>query len=187
MRKSILMITTAALLCATPALAFDATLAYKNEDHRVAADRSGIEVTLSQPFAETWPADAKVEWLNADDLADTDRVRYEAGVTKTVALGDGFSVYGRGSLGYKTTTGSDNFWYYTVEPGVKFDVTDNFGVKAGFRQRASVEGKFHDETQAWRFGAEYKLVDNIAVVGGFNKVFGDSKYNGYTFGVKTTF
>ena len=140
------------------------------------ADARATKVTMGTDINQMLKADFSLrQKTNTDnDLSDT---RLEAGLTGTVPTGvKGLSVYGRGAVGEKFKT-STNYTYYSVEPGIKYAVTPDLSVKAGYRYRAATDSANADTTRTYRLGAEYALTKNYFVGLGYDQVRGDSKYN----------
>lgn len=144
------------------------------------ADARATKVTMGTDLNQTFKADFSLrQKTNTDnDLGDT---RFEAGLTGTVPTSvTGLSVYGRGAVGEKFKT-SSNYTYYSVEPGVKYAVTPELSVKAGYRYRAATDSANADTTRTYRIGAEYALTKNYFVGLGYDQVRGDSDYNATNF------
>ena len=140
------------------------------------ADARATKVTMGTDLNQTFKVDFSLRQKTDtdNDLSDT---RLEAGLTGTAPTGvTGLSVYGRGAVGEKFKT-SANYTYYSVEPGVKYAVTPELSVKAGYRYRAATDSANADTTHTYRIGAEYALTKNYFVGLGFDRVRGDSDYN----------
>lgn len=139
------------------------------------ADARATKVTMGTDINQMFKADFSLrQKTNTDnDLSDT---RLEAGLTGTVPVAGSLSAYGRVAVGEKFKT-STNYTYYSVEPGIKFAVTPDLSVKAGYRYRAATDSVNADTTRAYRLGAEYALTKNYFVGLGYDRVRGDSDYN----------
>lgn len=139
------------------------------------ADARATKVTMGTDLNQTFKADFSLRQKTDtdNDLGDT---RLEAGLTGTVPVANGLSAYGRLGMGEKFKS-STNYTYYSVEPGVKYAVTPELSVKAGYRYRAAMDSVNADTTRAWRVGAEYALTKNYFVGLGYDQVRGDSNYN----------
>ena len=85
------------------------------------ADSSAIKLTVGKKVNDTWSVDLSSR-LKKEDNSNTNDTRLEAGVTASTSVGNGFSVYTRGAIGEKYKS-SDNYAYYSIEPGVKYAVT----------------------------------------------------------------
>jgi opacity protein-like surface antigen len=105
---------------------------------------------------------------------------YQYGVLKDVAL------YTRGAVGYKYTNGAD-YSYYSVEPGVKVQLTSPLAVKVGYRFRDSFSDSYFDQTNTLRLGAEYTLSENTMVTAGLDRSWKDSEFLGANAGYVVKF
>lgn len=176
----------AALLAASTAFAggFGAVEYSSRDGVDGTADARATKVTMGTDLNQTFKADFSLRQKTDTDnnLSDT---RLEGGLTGTVPVAGGLSVYGRGAVGEKFKT-STNYTYYSVEPGIKYAVTQDLTVKAGYRYRAATDSVNADTTRSWRVGAEYALTKNYFVGLGYDRVRGDSNYNAtnVSFGVK---
>lgn len=143
-----------------------------------AADNQAVKVTVGTDLNKTFKADISMRQKldTAENLNDT---RLEAGLTGTVPVAAGLSLYTRGAAGQKFKT-ADNYAYYSVEPGIKYQVTDTLGVKLGWRYRDAFDAAKADQSRSWRVGADYALTKNYAVAVGYDQVRGDSNYNAVT-------
>jgi opacity protein-like surface antigen len=175
MKKFIVM---AALLAASSVFAgsFGAVEYSSRDGVDGGADARATKVTMGTDLNQTFKADFSLRQKTdtSNNLSDT---RFEGGLTGTVPTAvKGLSVYGRGAVGEKFKTAT-NYTYYSVEPGVKYAVTPDLSVKAGYRYRAAADSVNADTTRTWRTGVEYALTKNYFVGLGYDQVRGDSKYN----------
>jgi hypothetical protein len=85
--------------------------------------------------------------------------RYEPGVTLTYPIMDNLKVYIRPSIGYKQKSGTDPFYYYTSEQGLKFDLPYNFTTGIAYYYRQSFNDADHDRLDEMRYSIGYKLTD----------------------------
>ena len=143
------------------------------------ADARATKVTMGTDLNQNLKADFSLRQKTdtSNNLSDT---RLEGGLTGTVPVVGNLSAYGRVGLGEKFKT-STNYTYYSVEPGVKYAVTPELSVKAGYRYRAATDSVNADTTRAYRIGAEYALTKNYFVGVGYDRVRGDSDYNATNF------
>lgn len=141
------------------------------------ADSRATKVTIGTNLSDSIKADVSLrQKTNTDnDLSDT---RLEAGLTVSAPIAGALSGYARGAIGQKYKT-DDNYSYYSVEPGVKYQLTDTLSVKAGYRYRDAIASGNTDQTRATRLGAEYALTKNYTLGVGYDRVRGDSEYNSY--------
>lgn len=126
----------------------------------------------------------RTERLNSDNGSSSNRL--EAGVTKLLQLTDTVSVYGRGAIGQKFATSEDHT-YYSVEGGVKTQVTSALNVRAGYRFRDAYSESYNDKTNTIRLGAEYALNKTSALTLGIDRAYGDSEFIGYNAGYLVKF
>ena len=115
------------------------------------ADARATKVTMGTDLNQTFKADFSLRQKTDtdNDLGDT---RLEAGLTGTVPVATGLSAYGRLGMGEKFKS-STNYSYYSVEPGIKYAVTPELSVKAGYRYRAAMDSVNADTTLATISGA----------------------------------
>ena len=175
MKKFIVM---AAMLAAGTAFAggFGAVEYSSRDGVDGGTDARATKVTMGTDINQMLKADFSLRQKTdtSNNLSDT---RFEGGLTGTVPVGKtGLSVYGRGAVGEKFKTAT-NYTYYSVEPGVKYAVTPDLSVKAGYRYRAATDSVNADTTRSYRLGAEYALTKNYFVGLGYDQVRGDSTYN----------
>jgi hypothetical protein len=132
----------------------------------------------------TWDVNNQFRSENGQNGNETNRLEtglsYQYGVLKDVAL------YTRGAVGYKYTNGAD-YSYYSVEPGVKVQVTSPLAVKVGYRFRDSFSDSYLDQTNTLRLGAEYALSENTAVTAGLDRSWKDSEFVGANAGYVVKF
>lgn len=139
------------------------------------SDARATKVTMGTDLNQTFKADFSLRQKTdtSNNLGDT---RFEGGLTGTVPVAGSLSAYGRLGVGEKFKSAT-NYTYYSVEPGVKYAVTQDLSVKAGYRYRAATDSVNADTTRSYRLGAEYALSKNYFVGLGYDQVRGDSKYN----------
>jgi opacity protein-like surface antigen len=144
-----------------------------------AADARATKVTMGTDLNQTFKADFSLRQKTdtSNNLGDT---RFEGGLTGTVPVAGSLSAYGRLGVGEKFKSAT-NYTYYSVEPGIKYAVTPDLSVKAGYRYRAATDSVNADTTRTYRLGAEYALTKNYFVGLGYDQVRGDSQYNATNF------
>jgi len=111
--------------------------------------------------------------------------RYEGGVTVSYPLNDVIEVYIRPSVGYKQKSGSQSFYYYTSEEGVKLKLPYDFSFKVGYLYRNSFDEANKDQLGAMRYYLNYQATSKDKIsVGRFMDVSGYNQANtwwaGYT-------
>lgn len=163
---------------------FRDTVASNSDD----TNRQGVNFTFGTTVSPGVVLDVnnqfRTERLNSDTGSSSNRL--EAGVTKNLELTNNVVVYGRGALGQKFATSEDHS-YYSVEGGVKTQLTTALNVRAGYRYRDSFNDSVSDKTNTIRFGAEYALNKNNVVTLGIDRAYGDSEFIGYNAGYLVKF
>ena len=115
---------------------------------------------------------------------DTNNTRLEGALIAKANYGD-FTPYVRGALGEKFD-GTDNFAYWSVEPGIKYAVLPGLRVKGALRFRDAFNTNDNDSTRTYRVGAEYDVTNSSTVALNLDKSFGDSEFVsvGGSYGIK---
>jgi hypothetical protein len=146
-------------------------------------NRQGINIKFSRKITDslTWDAgqEFRTERLNSED--GTSSTRLDTGLSYQIPVTSAVSVYTRGGVGYKFTTNDDNT-YYSVEPGIKLQVTDPLNIRFAWRYRDSFNDRINDQTHTVRFGAEYALSKESVLTANIDRFYGDSEAIGYTVG-----
>ena len=119
-------------------------------------NRQGINLTVGRNIGQGITLDANSQFRNENGKNGADTTRLEAGATYQYGLTQDITFYTRGAVGYKLTD-TDDFTYYSVEPGVKFQVTQPLNLRVGYRYRDSFSDSIFDKTNTVRVGAEYAL------------------------------
>jgi opacity protein-like surface antigen len=149
-------------------------------------NRQGVNFTFGTKVLEnlTWDVSNQFRSENGQNSSDATRLEtglsYQYGVAKDVAL------YTRGAVGYKYTNGADSS-YYSIEPGVKVQLTSPLAVKVGYRFRDSFSDSYFDQTNTLRLGAEYTLSENTMVTAGLDRSWKDSEFVGANAGYVVKF
>jgi len=140
-------------------------------------NRQGVNFTFGTKVLEnlTWDVNNQFRAENGQNGNESNRLEtglsYQYGVLKDVAL------YTRGAVGYKYTNAADHS-YYSIEPGVRVQLTSPLAVRVGYRFRDSFSDSYLDQTNTLRLGAEYALSDNTAVTAGLDRAWQDSEFVG---------
>lgn len=196
MKKSLIATLLAGLAFSSMAMAEDlknfAHIQYTFRD-TIADDkgnpnRQGVNFTIGRKVLDNLTIDLgeqfRTERLNSDDGKSTTRL--EAGATYTYGLTKDITLYTRGGLGYKVTS-TDDYTYYSVEPGIKYSLTDALSVKAGYRFRDSFNDSKNEKTDTVRFGAEYAIAKDQSLTLGIDRSYGASDFIGYNAGYQIKF
>lgn len=149
-------------------------------------NRQGANFTFGTKLLDnvTWDINNQFRAENGQNGNETNRLEtglaYQYGILKDV------SVYTRGAVGYKYTNTADHS-YYSIEPGVKVQLTSPLSVKVGYRFRNSFNDSYLDQTNTLRLGAEYALSENTAVTAGLDRSWKDSEFVGISAGYVVKF
>lgn len=149
-------------------------------------NRQGVNLTVGRNIGYGITLDANSQFRNENGKDGNDTTRLESGATYQYAIHKDISVYTRGAVGYKLTD-NDDFTYYSVEPGVKAQLTTNLAVKAGYRYRTAFNDSIADKTNTVRVGAEYALDKTQSVTLGVDRAYGDSEFVGVNVGYAVKF
>jgi hypothetical protein len=192
MKKSILL---AALLAVSTSVmaegnfahiqyAFRDTVSSNSQD----PNRQGVNFTFGTKVYPGVTLDInnqfRTERLNSDTGSSSNRL--EAGLTGQFDVLKDVAVYGRGALGQKFATSEDHT-YYSLEGGVKTQVTPDLNVRVAYRFRDSFNDTYADKTNTIRLGAEYALNKTSALTLGIDRAYGDSEFIGYNAGYVVKF
>jgi opacity protein-like surface antigen len=196
MKKTLIATLIAGLLFGTVAMAEDSknfahiqyTFRDTVSDNKADTNRQGVNFTVGRKVLDNLTIDLgeqfRTERLNND--AGVSTTRLETGATYTYGLVKGIELYTRGGLGYKVTSNQD-YTYYSVEPGVKYALTDVVSVKAGYRFRDAFSDAYNEKTNTVRFGAEYTVAKDQAITLGVDRSYGASDFIGYNAGYAIKF
>ena len=157
-------------------------------DNKADTNRQGVNFTIGRKVLDNLTIDLgeqfRTERLNGD--AGVSTTRLESGATYQLGLTKDIAVYTRGGLGYKTTS-TEDYTYYSVEPGIKYSLTDALAVKAGYRFRDAFSDAYIEKTNTVRFGAEYTIAKDQALTLGVDRSYGASDFVGYNAGYMIKF
>ena len=148
-------------------------------------NRQGINLIVGHKFDNNLQFDLgqqfRTEKLNEDNNGGSNTTRLEGGLTYSLPLDPYVTLYTRGAIGYKFKD-TEDFSYYSVEPGVQFKVTQPLSVKVGYRYRDSFSQSYFDKTNTVRVGAQYDLSKTSFVTAGVDRSYGDSQFLGINLG-----
>jgi opacity protein-like surface antigen len=196
MKKTLIATLIAGLSFGTVALAEDGknfahiqyTFRDTIADNKADTNRQGVNFTIGRKVLDNLTIDLgqqfRTESLNSDTGVNTTRL--EAGATYQLGLTKDIALYTRGGLGQKFTSNQD-YTYYSVEPGIKYAVTDAVSVKAGYRFRDAFNDAYNEKTNTVRFGAEYAVAKDQALTLGIDRSYGASDFVGYNAGYAIKF
>ncbi len=196
MKKTLIATLIAGLSFGTVALAEDGknfahiqyTFRDTIADNKADTNRQGVNFTVGRKVLDNLTIDLgeqfRTERLNGDNGVSTTRL--ETGATYSYNLLPAVSLYTRGGLGYKTTS-TEDYTYYSVEPGIKYSLTDALAVRAGYRYRDAFNDTYNEKTNTVRFGAEYAIAKDQALTLGVDRSYGASDFVGYNAGYVVKF
>lgn len=152
-------------------------------DNKGDPNRQGVNFTFGRKITDSVQLDIgeqfRTERLNSDNGTSTTRL--EAGATYQFGLTKDIALYTRGGLGYKVTSDQD-YSYYSVEPGVRYSVSDALAVRAGYRYRDAFSDSYVEKTNTVRLAAEYSIAKDQAITLGLDRSYGASDFVGYNAG-----
>lgn len=149
-------------------------------------NRQGVNLTVGRNIGYGITLDANSQFRNENGKNGADTTRLETGATYQLPLTQDISFYTRGAVGYKLTD-ADDFTYYSVEPGVKFQLTQPLNVRVGYRYRDAFNDNILDKTNTVRVGAEYAFTNTQSATLGFDRAYGDSEFFGVNIGYAVKF
>jgi hypothetical protein len=151
-------------------------------------NRQGVNLVIGHKVTPNITIDLgsqfRTEKLNSKDGSNSNRL--EAGAAYAYNINQDIALYIRGGLGEKFSS-SDNFSYYSVEPGIKTQITSNIVGKVGYRYRDSFSDLGDDKTNTFRLGIEYALNKINAITIGVDRSYGNSEFVGYNVGYLVKF
>ena len=196
MKKTLIATLIAGLSLGTVAMAEDAknfahiqyTFRDAVSDNKADPNRQGVNFTIGRRVLDNLTIDLgeqfRTERLNNDNGVSTTRL--ETGATYSYNLLPAVALYTRGGLGYKVTSNQD-YTYYSVEPGVRYSVTDAVAVNVGYRFRDAFSDAYVEKTNTVRFGASYAIAKDQALTLGVDRSYGASDFVGYNAGYMIRF
>jgi outer membrane autotransporter protein len=140
------------------------------------ADSTAYKVTIGTALTDNLKVDLSNQFRQNDGTNSNNQTRLESGLTYIQPVAKNLTAYGRVAVGEKFTTTND-FAYYSIEPGVKYAVTPSLSVRAAYRYRNAFNGDNADRTNTFRLGTEYAISHKYTVGLGFDRLRGDTDYN----------
>ena len=144
-------------------------------------NRQGGGITLGHKFSNRAQIDLISQFRKENGDTTNTMGRTEIGAT----LSEGY-FYVRGATGLKYNS-TDSDGYYSIEPGVKVQLTSPLSVKVGYRFRDSFSDSYFDQINTLRLGAEYTLSENTMVTAGLDRSWKDSEFVGANAGYVVKF
>jgi hypothetical protein len=138
-------------------------------------DQTNYNLTVKENITKNFAGDVQFsDTVTKGTEALSNRI--EAGLTGTYPVA-GINLYTRAALGEKFT-GTRNFVYYSVEPGVTAPLgTTGLTARLGYRFRNATNdvNVYNDTTRTVRAGLSYEINKNNTVGVRFDQVRGDAK------------
>jgi hypothetical protein len=180
-------LATILAIAATSSFAASLNLQYQNQEGKDGtANSNAYVITVRENITKNFAADVQATTVSKESTGGLSSQRLEVGGTGTVALAPSlpFSLYTRVATGQKFTS-TDNFGYYSVEPGVTAPIgRTGLSARLGWRYRTAYDTANADETRTWRAGLNYQINKNDSVGVRYDSVRGDTNQNtvavGYT-------
>lgn len=149
-------------------------------------NRQGVNLTVGRNVGYGVTLDGGLQVRNENGSNGRDTTRLETGATYQYGLTQDIALYTRGALGYKLTDQEDST-YYSVEPGVKFQLTQPLNVRVAYRYRTAFADSIADKTNTLRVSTEYALNKTQVVTFGVDRFYGDSETLGVNAGYVVKF
>lgn len=89
--------------------------------------------------------------------------RVEPGITVTYPILDMISVYIRPSVGIRQKSGTESFYYYTSEQGIKMYLPYNVSATVGYYYRDSFDPVNHDQLGTMRYYLGYNVTETTKI------------------------
>ena len=149
------------------------------QDDSTKPNRYGVKVAIGHALDENknFIGDIDVQTqATSKDGAGSVFSRVEGGLTITNG-----SIFVRTALGERLNA-TDNWTYYSIEPGYKYKFNDKFAASIAWRWRSALDDKFADDSKTWKFGTEYSLDKSNSLTAMYGISRGDSDWNGLNLG-----
>jgi opacity protein-like surface antigen len=182
----------AAMMIAAPALAADnngfapyATATYAYQDTKgTSGFQQGAYVAIGNKFSNMLSLEVAGEIMDPTN-STKQQTRVEVAAIPSYSVG-AFTGYVRGAVG-EGFQNSQNWTYWSVEPGVKVFITPDLSAKVGYRFRDSFDSGVLDRTQTYRVGLDYAINKQVSLNLGYDRVTGDKEANVYLAGLTVRF
>jgi len=152
--------------------------AYRNtiDDNANDPNRQGGGISLGHKFSNRSQIDLVSQFRIQNGNTTNTMGRAEVGVT----LSEGY-YYLRGATGLKNTS-TDSVGYYSIEPGLKFKLNNQWTTKVGYRFRDAYNESANDRTTTFRLGADYNLDERSSLTAMYDRSSGDIDFDGINLG-----
>lgn len=187
MKKSLFAVV--ALVVATSASAegnYASTKLETRDGRDGAHDSNALALTVGKKINQHLSAEIYTRVKRENDT-DKNNTRLEGALIGSAETPiNGLSVYTRGAIGDKFS-GTTDYGYWSIEPGIKYSVTDTTSVKAGLRLRDAFNTDNNDSTRTYKLSGEYALNKKESISLSYDRSYGDSKYNAIGIGYSIKF
>lgn len=173
------VLTTLLLVASSSIYAASGTIEYQNLNGvGGAVDQKNVNLTFRESINKNFSADVQFSNTWNQSNGGASGFRLETGGTGSTKLFRSTSIYTRLALGQRFTS-TDNFTYYSVEPGLTSDLGHGFTARLGYRYRTALHDQNinNDTTQTVRAGVGYSLSKKDSIGVRFDRVRGDSNQN----------
>lgn len=163
-----------ALAISGSTFAATATVEYQDQNGvNGTSDSRNISLSVKENINKTFAGDISLSNTYKETTGAASSFRTEAGLTGTVPLVGNLNGYTRVAVGQKFTS-TNNFTYYSVEPGVSLPLGAGLTAKVGYRYRNAFDEARLDHTNTWRAGLSYQINKDNAIGIGYDRQRGDS-------------
>lgn len=142
-------------------------------------DANAYSITVGQNINQYLDGELYARLKQNDD--DTNNTRVEGALVGKYPLLTGITLYTRSAIGDKFD-GSNDATYWSLEPGIKAQLTADLAVKASLRFRDAFSDSNNDSTRTYRLGTEYALSKVSVITAGYDRSLGDSEYDAVSLG-----
>ena len=150
-----------------------------------ANDKFQVGLTVRENINKNFVADFQV-LTNTTENTNKLGGRAEFGLTGSTSFGK-FTPFTKVAIGEKFTD-KGHFTTWSIEPGVRYALTDNLTASVGYRYRQAFnDSAYNDTTESTRVGLSYKINKEMSVRVRYDQARGDSNQNNVTVGVTRSF
>ena len=168
--------TILALAISTAAFAGSVSIEGAKLDTVSGADQNNVNFTVSENISKSFAGHVNLSSTQTE-TSNSVNTRLETGLTGTTRLVGSVNGYVKFAIGQKySTSGTGNFTYYSVEPGMSVPLNDKWTAKVGYRFRSAAFDALtnKDTTETARIGVSYSLTKVDSVGFRFDRITGDS-------------
>lgn len=170
------ILTILALAIGSTAFAGSVSIEGAKLDTVGGADQNNVNFTVSENISKSFVGHLNLSSTQSE-TSNSVNTRLETGLTGTTRLLGSVNGYVKFGIGQKySTSGTGNFTYYSVEPGVTVPLNHKWTAKVGYRFRSAAFDALtnKDTTETARIGVAYSLTKVDSVGFRFDRITGDS-------------